>query len=1055
MGDRAQIMSSFGGRQGPDSEQIEQSFGGGGNSGLPVAPLSPSTASFVAGNFSGTKIVDIGGLSAGETVASISPNDGRVVANAAGTSLVVGLTASKPSLTPYSVTTSAGRTLPIAIKATGPNYPVCLQAPAPTGSSVVGASVSIPGPGTWDKGTYIYAYQWVYPDTYPVTLLGSSTTSPAAYTPASGDVGHPLACQITATDPATGATYSQLSGLTPIVVASAQSAAGLGTNLNGISFTPYQAGKTGFGQERGPTTGGYARAPSPADGTNVLPVGQTWTMECVVGGMTTAPTGLKVAGGVPNRGFLGITPDGKLAVCVYGSVGGAANADQYLGGGNSTAGGASMPSLIDGNRHHIRMVVTPTTAYAYMDGALLTSTTMVPNTGAGTTLFNLGSYMNQSLIFPGSIDEFAVFMSALSTGSTYTVPTAPYVGNEANIASLYHLDGNYNAAQFGPIQPTVTSAPTLLRNFMAVGARADVVNGVYRNTPTIYTHRWGYSVNGTGSDFVPISGATQSSYTPVSADQGKQVVVEQTATNSAGSAVSYGPAYVVQPQRNRKMVAGNRLRTATLFSGVDSTSVYARAGRQFRTGNSTTNATACFINGFNTQSGLFSCNSDGIIRQAIAYPISNPSAVVQGIAYSSGNAVVPANSLTMPAQSNPAMGNRTYITFPGLLPNTDYMLDVCSSTVAGGQRPYDYNPVPAFGGELLPNEFNYISSTPLEGITPTFGNVGATAYCSTYCVAIVAEGITGPSAVIFADSLDDQLWKIPGTPLDSGSFLRVGFSDPGSTFIPNSGSIRYSQSIGNVLNTNLASQGGTAVLNMWDAIADDLGQADYPFNVAFDEHYRNAAEGAGPGNNACLFMDRIHARSPGCRVVLMTPFPSEEGAAPNPTTDPKGYTDESTAVPLNAAFGPGSTRDAYIAWARAGGSGKIDVLADMAQFVQGATASWKWPRSSFSTKLTQPTPSTSGTRLYTQDRPPDGAVLVLNPGGGSAMSILAYAQNIASNGDGTWAIDVRTSFTQPLAAGTTVGMSLTQDGTHPARYYGGLLTNYFIANIKPAILNAF
>jgi hypothetical protein len=43
MGDRAQIMASFGGRQGPDSEQIEQSFGGGGNGG-PVLPMTMRTA---------------------------------------------------------------------------------------------------------------------------------------------------------------------------------------------------------------------------------------------------------------------------------------------------------------------------------------------------------------------------------------------------------------------------------------------------------------------------------------------------------------------------------------------------------------------------------------------------------------------------------------------------------------------------------------------------------------------------------------------------------------------------------------------------------------------------------------------------------------------------------------------------------------------------------------------------------------------------------------------------------------------------------------------------
>jgi hypothetical protein len=42
MGDRAQIMSSEGRRQGPDSEQIESSMGGGQTTGGPTPAFTPS-----------------------------------------------------------------------------------------------------------------------------------------------------------------------------------------------------------------------------------------------------------------------------------------------------------------------------------------------------------------------------------------------------------------------------------------------------------------------------------------------------------------------------------------------------------------------------------------------------------------------------------------------------------------------------------------------------------------------------------------------------------------------------------------------------------------------------------------------------------------------------------------------------------------------------------------------------------------------------------------------------------------------------------------------------
>lgn len=78
--------------------------------------LGPTTASFTVGAASGSLIATITGLSLGEAVSSVSPNDGRV-AISSGSALVIGLTASAAGTISYTLTTSTGRTLTIAVTA--------------------------------------------------------------------------------------------------------------------------------------------------------------------------------------------------------------------------------------------------------------------------------------------------------------------------------------------------------------------------------------------------------------------------------------------------------------------------------------------------------------------------------------------------------------------------------------------------------------------------------------------------------------------------------------------------------------------------------------------------------------------------------------------------------------------------------------------------------------------------------------------------------------------------------------------------------------------------
>jgi hypothetical protein len=93
-----------------------------GTASLPVtfgvyAALGPATASFQIAASVGSDIATFTGLSVGETVVSVSPNDGRVAIGGGGTKAVKGLTASSAGTIGYTFTTSAGRPLGIAITA--------------------------------------------------------------------------------------------------------------------------------------------------------------------------------------------------------------------------------------------------------------------------------------------------------------------------------------------------------------------------------------------------------------------------------------------------------------------------------------------------------------------------------------------------------------------------------------------------------------------------------------------------------------------------------------------------------------------------------------------------------------------------------------------------------------------------------------------------------------------------------------------------------------------------------------------------------------------------
>ena len=106
--------------------------------------------------------------------------------------------------------------------------------------------------------------------------------------------------------------------------------------------------------------------------------------------------------------------------------------------------------------------------------------------------------------------------------------------NRALSAAEMNQNYRYDANAVG-----VAAAPYLLTNPAIFGSATynqneTTTTGTWLNSPTSYTYQWMRASTANGT-YVPISGATSSTYLTVSADVGKYLEVMDTATNTSGS----------------------------------------------------------------------------------------------------------------------------------------------------------------------------------------------------------------------------------------------------------------------------------------------------------------------------------------------------------------------------------------------------------------------------------------------------------------------------------------------------------------------------------------
>ncbi len=127
---------------------------------------------------------------------------------------------------------------------------------------------------------------------------------------------------------------------------------------------------------------------------------------------------------------------------------------------------------------------------------------------------------------------YAASATALSSpcATNYTASTSPAPSYTCTTSGSATITGTCTLSA-----PTNSVAPTLSASSAAVGTAISVSStGTWSPTPTSYTYAWWWS-DGTPA---AISGATSSSYTPVSGDAGHTLICKVSATNAGGTSTS-------------------------------------------------------------------------------------------------------------------------------------------------------------------------------------------------------------------------------------------------------------------------------------------------------------------------------------------------------------------------------------------------------------------------------------------------------------------------------------------------------------------------------------
>jgi RHS repeat-associated protein len=223
---------------------------------------------------------------------------------------------------------------------------------------------------------------------------------------------------------------------------------------------------------------------------------------------------------------------------------------QLYGAVNSVAVQSSA-SFNNGAWHYVALTWNGSVESLYVDGALAAPASGYTNPKATTTSPTyagqgvvIGRYWASQWFFHGSIDEPALYGSNSNSSGALS----------AGVVANHYATGTTGLVE----TPVNVTAPTVSGDPL-VGSTLAVSNGSWNASASYgglsYSYQWlrcGYD----GTACTAISGATGSTYTPVSADNSHALAVEVTASNSSASGTVTAHASVINGYRGATFADG-------------------------------------------------------------------------------------------------------------------------------------------------------------------------------------------------------------------------------------------------------------------------------------------------------------------------------------------------------------------------------------------------------------------------------------------------------------------------------------------------------------------
>lgn len=482
-----------------------------------------------------------------------------------------------PRLLAFAVILGVSMLLPVAASAAPPSNTAL---PSVSGSANVGSTLSA-NSGTWANSPTSYAYQWQRCG-YAATVTADNPVAFWRLNEASGSSFFDSSANANAGSYFSSPTLGAAGGLT--------GDSDTAVTLNGTSH--------------------YAKAPSASSLNSPT---SALTLEALVKPSSSSITSQKP---IVLKSYTSHNPP----YYQYGLfLDYPATINFALGiGGNYQSLSVSNSGWVAGSWNHIAATYDGSTMRVYVNGVQKGSRSQSGSISTNATPVDIGAYenlgKNSSYLFGGSVDEVAIYSSALSatrlqahsdtafatsagctsiagaTSSSYTPVTADLGAKLRVNVTATNADGATtassatSAAVGSPLPPSNTASPTASGTATA-GEVLTAGDGTWDNGVTTFARQW-RRCDASGASCANITGATNSSYTLVAGDIGSTIRVAITATNSAGSSTSSSSATSVVAHYPAPSIASQ----PTVVGYVNTNTVMKTNGGRFASKDSITRA---------------------------------------------------------------------------------------------------------------------------------------------------------------------------------------------------------------------------------------------------------------------------------------------------------------------------------------------------------------------------------------------------------------------------------------------------------------------------------